>query len=628
MFEYYSLLQRRQEEVFVGHTHSTIQADSSQSVPQDYSKAIGLYQMAEDQGDDYAQRNLGFIYHEGHGAPQDYSKAIELCQKAANQGHATAQNNPGFMYQKGQGVPQDYSKAIKLYQKAANQGHTTAQNNPGSMYTANKEIGGSEHFTTTLGKATWSEIKDRIPVLCHDIILSQRAIFDQDINLPIVKYALPEEGERITSTPQLAYCLSLLRPSLVSNDGRDEIEYSWSQAKVNDPDEQGRLQAVAADIVKAFVRDELKNPDAVAEVVCLVAVLEHGDFRDLLQAFLVGIEQSMFLDINLLDGLAQLMRNSIRGYLVADDLVRILELLNKRIKDNHRLSTRHIYRLTSTISRVLDSMVDSQVEGLNREHLRMPLSEYLKELYDSSDPYLAYQAAYMHQALQYVIDGRTILQVMIRRTENSFRGILGVTCAVEVLDLNAFIQGLQSIQVGSTRAAQGFQELFGKVFIFTCKSAWYPALRGLDILLQEGRLTEFEKLVREAPCRHDLAFQWGVCQRLGELAGNSVLDAKTRKCAVNFLGELYKDHVARGQQVNIRQWILRILNQLADSSMSIIAGQAQILLQELEMDDSAEKQMLYQPRLEANTGPYPMKVPLPPQESPLLDCVQKKVDVK
>ncbi|KAF9996817.1 hypothetical protein BGZ80_007159, partial [Entomortierella chlamydospora] len=46
------------------------------------------------------------------------------------------------------------------------------------------------------------------------------------------------------------------------------------------------------------------------------------------------------------------------------------------------------------------------------------------------------------------------------------------------------------------------------------------------------------------------------------------------------------------------------------------------------MDDGTEKQMLYQPRLEANTNPYPMMIPLPPQEFSLLNRVQEGVDVK
>ncbi|KAG0008091.1 hypothetical protein BGZ80_003858, partial [Entomortierella chlamydospora] len=305
-----------------------------------------------------------------------------------------------------------FPTVIEPYRKAANQGHATAQNNLELACISGEEIGGSEHSTTALVDVDWG-------------FLDPVAIFDQDITPPIAKYALPEVGERITSTPQLAYCLSLLH---------------------FDTDEKVRLQALAADVVRAFIRDEHKKPETVAEVVCLAAVLERDDFRDLLQAFLVGIEQSGFLDINLLDGLTQLIRNSMPGYLDADDLIKILELLNKHIKDNHDLSIRHPYRLALTISCLLDSMVDSQVEGLSREHLHVPLHEYLEELHDSSDPYLSYQAAYAHQALRYIPDDETILQSMMRRTGKVAQGISGVVSGVKALDLVGFIEELQNVQ--------------------------------------------------------------------------------------------------------------------------------------------------------------------------------------
>ncbi|KAF9997454.1 hypothetical protein BGZ80_007007, partial [Entomortierella chlamydospora] len=232
-----------------------------------------------------------------------------------------------------------------------------------------------------------------------DVVQIPQKIFDQNITPPITKYALPEAGARITSTPQLAYCLSLLPSSMISREELDQTECDWLQAKVVDPDEQERLQTMATDLIRAFVREEIKKPGVIVEVVSLAAVLEKDDFRKLLQVFVDGINQSVLLDVHLLDGLAQLIRNSTQGYIDADDLVKILELLNARLKDTHKQSTRHAYQLALTISRVLDSMVDSQVKGLSREQLHKPLSDYLKGLEQNSDPYLIYQAAYAYQAL-------------------------------------------------------------------------------------------------------------------------------------------------------------------------------------------------------------------------------------
>ncbi|KAG0003313.1 hypothetical protein BGZ79_001156 [Entomortierella chlamydospora] len=559
----------------------------------------------------------------------------------------------------------NHIKAQRSYNKAAKWGYThgrsqhidSRQSPPDALSTKPHNMDGSIRQSPPAILSPTPDVAltkpQEIPVSggVHEpreaVALIPKRIFDQNVAPPVAKYDLPEILDRITSTPQLAYCLSLLNPSMMSKEQVDEIEYDWSQARINDPDEQERLQTMATNVIRVFARDELKKPDVVAEVVSLTAVLDRDDFRKLLQILVDGIDGSLLLEIHLLDGLAQLMRNAPQGYLDADDLVKILNLLNARLKDTHKQSIRNIHQLALATSRVLDSMVDSQVKGLSRELLHEPLSDYLKGLQGSSDSYLVFQAVYAYQALQYVPDDESVLQAVLRRTGKVVRGISGMVSAVKALDLNSLIEGLQDIQGGLAAAGsvislahdaysqaktlveggQGLLEGFKEGLSFTRKSTWYPALRGLDRLLQEGRFSEFERLIREAPCRLDPAFQWGVCQRLGELATNTAWDPKARECAVIFLGELYKDDTTWGPQASIKQWVLVILNQVVDSSTGITVGQAQALLCELETNGGAEKRAMYQAFKNGRVVSYPMMVTLPPQKSPLLDIVQNKPDV-
>ncbi|KAF9994302.1 hypothetical protein BGZ80_007862, partial [Entomortierella chlamydospora] len=394
----------------------------------------------------------------------------------------------------------------------------------------------------------------------------------------------------------------------------DQSENDWLQAISNNSDEQERLRTIATDITRAFVRDELKTSDVVAETLSLAAVLKQDESRKLLEAFVDGIDQSLLLKVNLLDGLSRLMKNIPLGNLDSDDLVKILELLSSRLKNTHQQSTEHTYQLATAVSRVLDSMVDSQVEGIEREQLHEPLSQYLKDLQQSSDPCLVYQAAYAYQALQYIPDDETILQTMLRRTGKVVKGISGVVSAVKALDLNGFIDGLHHIQVGLNGASeaismvsdayqnaktliengQGLLQSLQESFSFTRKSAWYPALRGLDALLQEGKVAEFEKLTREAPCRQDPAFQWGVCQRLGELAANTLWDVDIRQCAISFLGEMYSNDTIWGQHGSVKQLVLQTLSKLTESSEGTVASHAKRLLQNLETDGDSKKCDFYQ----------------------------------
>ncbi|KAF9350282.1 hypothetical protein BGX26_011507 [Mortierella sp. AD094] len=489
----------------------------------------------------------------------------------------------------------------------------------------------------------------KVPKIVKDIAHVQLEVFKQVIAPPVAKHDLPESGGQITSTLQLAYCLALMKQPSESLDELSEVEIKWLQAMAKD--EQDRLQAMATDLIQAFVRDELKKSDVVAEVVCLSSVLDQDNFRKLLHALVDGIDQSVLLQVHLLDGLSQLLRNATPGCIDADDLVKILEILSERLKGTHSQSVQNTYRLALAVSRVLDSMVDSQVERLKREQLHEPLSNYMKELQENSDPFLVYQAAYAYQAIQYIPDDESILQAMLRRTGKVIQGISGLVSAVKALDIMGFIDGLYKIQNGLQNFHKGLEDAGkvveyiqgsyqsasevlegGKIFLeclkeglsFSRKSSWYPALRGLDTLLQEIRIGDFEKLIRKAPCREEPAFQWGVCQRLGELASRKLWDTQTRQCAVVFLGRLYNK---KWNQENVKLWILYILHYLGTSSDGVIGKYARDLRKILDPDDRLVKTPQFRTWSRENICPYSSMATLALQTSPLLDCVLNKPDV-
>jgi hypothetical protein len=367
----------------------------------------------------------------------------------------------------------------------------------------------------------------------------------------------------------------------------------WLHAIGNDADEQDRLKILATNVIRAFKREEIKDDKVVAEVVCLAPVLEKSDFQYLLSELCKGIDQCVLLDIHQLDGVAQLIHGAEPGYLDADDLVKILELLSTRLRNTHTQSSNHMYQLMMAVSRVLDAMADTKVNGLDREKLHEPLSLYLNEIKDISDPYFVYQAAYAYQALLYVPDDETLWQTTLRRSGKVIQGVAGLVSAVKGLDLNRFMDGLKDIQQGMSGAAGAFKLAkstidgvtslsdSGKDFVDCMKEGlgvkrkltWYPALRGAESLLRSGQLANFKKLVLEAPCRLDPVFQWGVCQLLGEVAADSMWDTMTRQSAIMFLGEIYSDRTVWESHANVQEWILVILLKLASSSGEDVQGE-------------------------------------------------------
>jgi len=414
-------------------------------------------------------------------------------------------------------------------------------------------------------------------------------IFPTNVHPPTIVFSPPEPDSRLNDTPQLACCLGLLRSTYELDDILDPAARNWLMFTKNEQDERDRLESLATDVIRAFKRDEFKDSKAVTEVMYLAPILEKDDFEYLLKEFYSGIDQSGLLDVHQLEGIAQLIQGADPGYLDSDDLVKVLSLLSTRLRDTHQQSTKHLYQLTVAVSHVLDAMADANVSGLDREEIHEPLSSYLDGLKSSSDPYLVYQAAYAYQALLCVPDDESLWQASFRRAGKVIQGVSVLVSAVKGLDLNGFVDGLKDIQQGLAGASeiaqivkdaydgavslaesgQGFFACLQEGFSFKRKCAWYSALRGADTLIRDGQLAEFRRLVCEAPCRRDAAFQWGLCQRLGEVAINSLWTAETRQSAIAFLGEIYQNDPVWGYQANVKQWILNILMQMSSGSGSV-----------------------------------------------------------
>ncbi|KAG0234728.1 hypothetical protein BGX31_004467 [Mortierella sp. GBA43] len=489
----------------------------------------------------------------------------------------------------------------------------------------------------------------------NDVVLVAAHIFTENVGPPSIQFKLPEADERLNNTHQLIYCLHLLQVAHPEDNILEPNERKWLEVIEKDINEQDRLRTMAVEVIRAFKRDEIKDARAIAEVVCLAPVLDKDSFQDLLREFYSGIDHSGLLNIHQLEGLAQVIHSANPGHLNSDDLVKILGLLSVRLKDTHHQSVQYRHQLTMTVSHVLDAMADSCVTGLDREKLHEPLSNYLGKLKESSDPFLVYQAAYAYQALLCVPDDESIWNAAMRRTGTVIRGVSGIVSAVKGLDLVKLMEGLEDIQKGLggvskvvdvvktaydgvaslAKNGQGLLDSLKEGLSFERKREWYSALRGIDVLIRDGELATFRKLVCEAPCRRDLAFQWGVCQRLGEMAANPMWDPTTRQSAITFLGEIYKNDAVFGGHPSVQQWVLNILMQLSSSTgssegaLQFHATAAKTQIQELEECSDRQKQALFDTSREQGPVDYPLKITLPEPAFPsLLDRVQNRPDVE
>ncbi|OAQ35034.1 hypothetical protein K457DRAFT_13604 [Linnemannia elongata AG-77] len=486
-----------------------------------------------------------------------------------------------------------------------------------------------------------------LPIAKTDDV-SRSVIFPENVAKPSVKTALPGLHERIERTDQLLYCnMLLLQDSVVSssfNTGEEEVtddpanasqaptldkvEQKWLTKVKEDPVAQDRMQWLVTKMVEAFIANTTKDSSKVTEIIALGPVLQEEPYRKLLSSFIVDFDDSRILDVNLLQGLVQLVQSASPGFLVSGDLIKILSLLRTHLEGTHQHSSEHLCHLTLALSRILDVMADHKVQDLDRVMEHEPLSAVLSGLRGSSDPYLMYQACYAFQALQYVPDDETVLQAVLRHSTGVVDAFVKVSSVMK-LDLGSVLEGLEKLQevaisafgiagdvcegVGSLMdSGRGVLESLKEGVGSGQKRPWYPAVRAAHAFVQAGRLKDLKQLIYEAPCRQDPLFQWGISQLLGEIAVDSVWTVATRQHAIDLIGLLYKEDQEWGRDESVKAWMVTILRMLGYSSGESINKRAHDLLQELGLDNTPRAQ-----------HPYPLRPLLPiPDSSSILAKVQ------
>ncbi|KAF9097201.1 hypothetical protein BGX23_009566 [Mortierella sp. AD031] len=462
---------------------------------------------------------------------------------------------------------------------------------------------------------------------------------------------LPELGARFESTAQLVMCSKLLqeRPpspsATIANSLVTPVHQEWIDAAKEDGYEVDRVRSLVSSLVTEFADQNIKWSAAITEVILLGPVLDREHYRRLLDCLITELRKSTLLDVDLLQSLVQLIQSASPDYLLADDLVRILAVLRTPLQDIHQQSSEHPYHLTLAVSRLLDVMVDGKVQDINRVLEHAPLSAILTTLMDSPDPCLRFQAAYASQALQYVPDDETRRQFVLRHAGGIAMGLLGVASVCK-LDLDKFAEGVDHLSMAlgdahdvATKMVGGFQSLIEsgqgiltsirESFRSGTKRIWYTALREADEIIREGRLSDFNRLVFEAPCRRELEFQWGICQLLGGIGLDTQWDLTIRRLAIDFLGELYKDTSGRSQDKTVRKWILNILRVVASLPDTEIGNYSQDTIDSLKTSGDATMQELFRNWMTEDLVSY-LLVPrqATPSSSTLLGRVQAVPDVE
>jgi len=140
-----------------------------------YELPLKWFQMAADQGNSEAKKNLGMVYLKCRQSPDNYFEALSYYTEGADKENASAQFLLGGLYEAGRGVPQDDEKAANWYRKSADQGNYFAENAYFSLLTKGKLSSQSADVTakiiakkTSDAAIVMSGLKERFPlVIAH-----------------------------------------------------------------------------------------------------------------------------------------------------------------------------------------------------------------------------------------------------------------------------------------------------------------------------------------------------------------------------------------------------------------------------------------------------------------------------
>ncbi|KAF9952076.1 hypothetical protein BGZ72_006555 [Mortierella alpina] len=408
--------------------------------------------------------------------------------------------------------------------------------------------------------------------------------------------ALPTSDTRLIDTPHLVYSLRVLQvqedeelakrlfPDGIEGFKRSK-ESKWAVATGKHAKEY--LRSFATPIATEFINDKFNDDGTIAEVTCLAAILSQDHYRTLVSAYIDKITSNLLTDLPLVQGLPRLIQSAAKpDYLQADDLVKILRTLSNCLQNTHmQLLSSHQqspspqHLLVMAISRVLDAMTRTNIKGLNQEELHGPLSVLLKGLMNSPDIYLVYQASYALQALKNIPDNESPLRKMLLSGGEVIGAAVGLGIAVYTMNIPELVEKVQSLEVKAEQifeaalvafeattavmeSGQSLGEGLRAAVNYHGIQPWYQELQLADAFIESGDLVTFQQLVLGNDHRLDPSFQWGVCQRLGEIAANPRFCFKAREIALNFLSDIFSNDTRWKLHIPIKQLIIAILLQL------------------------------------------------------------------
>ncbi|KAF9920075.1 hypothetical protein FBU30_010141, partial [Linnemannia zychae] len=472
-------------------------------------------------------------------------------------------------------------------------------------------------------------------------------IFPNDISPPKIIVDLPDSGELINNTIQLVsicYLLeknrqsspssSLQLPAPESDDLQDthlnKVQLEWIQ-HIND-NGRDKVDQVADQLVSEFTMRPHMEPAAIDEIVYLSPILNANSYRILFNFFVSSIEKvSAPVNVHFLQGLIQLVECRSERYLVNEDLISVARKLTSMLVIACESTSNFSLHLILALSRVVDIMrlkIDESEVGSYQSILGI-----LKVLKDNENMFFKFYVSYVSQAIQYALDAKASIQTLLGHRHATKTTTDSISSAFKMVTkgfLNSMLArfGLNYVLPYIFLLHSENIDNIGTLFRHSDEAleksgyhnshVWYLVLQETALLIRQGRLSEFNKLICLVSCRNDTDFWFGICYQLGEIAADPLWDILTRQQAVNFLGELYHHNIIVKKLLHVKRWILTLLIQISGLRNRLVSNNALVLVKNLKQDGITEF-----------LGSYPIsRRPPLPRTFPLLASIQEMNEIE
>lgn len=421
------------------------------------------------------------------------------------------------------------------------------------------------------------------------------------------------------------------------------------------PDDE-MLQNLAFAVIEVFAQKEIKEYKHIEEVKELAISENEEIVRVLLEQFVQPIKEQVILNINLLNGLTEILRHANPALLKSDDLNQILKVIYEKLNIVHQPgSDVSIISLIVSVANLLAVMSDSNFVGLSREEQYEPIYDSLSKLISPitmvedivglfgdkvTSFHIRHSALYARQALLRIPNDETKLQSVIRRTIKIAQGLNSLN--------NAF-------QQKSPSELLGVFKLFKEAFKYQVRQKqWYDELRYAELLIECNHFTAFEEFIKHSVCYKQESMFYGIVKLLkktikqhsdSEVKCNSLkllaqiwqaygcLEVQYDKALTRLL-KFNNDYTSSqdgeyiGRHDEIQKWVAKIfLDSLRDSDESLRCT-AKSKLKEIEQSLSSFQSMIFDDIIPKNY--YTLELEIISHKSieedykELLDIAQKK----